>query len=180
MPLVQQSIVNEQYQALGMDEVARDISNIIDQVNTNTEDIASMSGGSDYTETIVNISSAEILAMGTSPVELLPAAGVNSYYDLEKIVLEYTHVTTAYTLLDLIGVYGNVTTYGLIYDNLISSSEDMSYLFTPIGASDNTGAGYAEKMNKNIVLSTVTSTNPEDGDGTIRVIIYHKTRTFGA
>jgi hypothetical protein len=42
-------------------------------------------GGSDYTETIVNISSAQILAMGTTPIELLPAPGVGKYYEFDII-----------------------------------------------------------------------------------------------
>ena len=174
MPIVQTSLKSKNYNALGIDEIADDIENIITEVN-----ILSAGGGSGTTTT-VNITSAQILAMGATPVGLLPAPGVGMYYDIERVILEYTHVTTAYTLADFIAIYGNQTTYGLIYDSLISTAESMVYTFSPIGASDNTGAGYAEKLNKSVVLSTVTGADPTDGDGTLKAIITYTVRTFGA
>jgi hypothetical protein len=40
----------------------------------------------------VYISSAQILKMGSNPIELLPAPGVDKYYDFDCIILEYTKV----------------------------------------------------------------------------------------
>jgi hypothetical protein len=140
-------------------------------------------GGSDYTETIVNISSAQILAMGTTPIELLPAPGVDKYYDIDKIILEYTHVTTVYTLAGdrNINIFGNFGSYLTdIYSSILSSNYN-SACIVELGnySSDIASAGGYQALNDNIQMY-ISGGNPTGGDGTLRVKIYHKTITFGA
>jgi hypothetical protein len=173
MPLVQESIVNANYQALGMDEVARDISNIITAVNA-------LEGGSDYTETIVNISSAQILAMGTSPIELLPAAGAGKYYDIDKVVIEYTHVSTAYTsnYIMLINDGGNPLSYSQFSNS--NSFVELTLNQTFVDVVEGVGLSQMNTLNQALVLTTYDGVSPTLGDGTMRVKIYHKTITFGA
>ena len=178
MPLTQESEVNKNYQALGMDEVARDIENIITVVNDLTEN-----GATGYTETIVNISSAQILAMGSSPIELLPAAGAGKYYDIEKIILEYTHVTTGYTgsyfiIKDSDG-YLNHGLYNFTQEsaNTVVVINDIIEYWS-IGASPTDFHRGYFILNKSLLL-THNATDPTGGDGTLRVKIYHKTITFG-
>lgn len=47
---------------------------------------------------VVNISSAQILTLGSSPVTLLTAPGANKYYDVKKVIVEYTYGTVEYAL----------------------------------------------------------------------------------
>lgn len=185
MPLVQQSTTNKNYQALGMDEVARDIENIIEQVNTNTEDIANMSGGSEYTETIVNISSSEILSMGDTPIELLPAAGAGKYYEYYGLV-EFDYGTTYYLLNDRIGI-GCSQDYSATFfsEQIITSTENVAKKFSMGAPSESASTAtalksYPVRMNRPVEMFTYDATNPTNGDGTLRVKIYHKTITFGA
>jgi hypothetical protein len=182
MPLVQESIVNANYQALGMDEVARDISNIITAVN------ALEGGGSDYTETIVNISSAQILAMGTTPIELLPSPGAGKYYDINKVVIEYTHVSTPYTFSadDSIGLwFYDGATYG-DYSYLNLPPNNVNYVWDTSISGTNWNAVSELQMVKGQVLNSAfelgmfNGTDPTLGNGTMRVKIYSKTITFGA
>ena len=186
MPLTQESEVNKNYQALGMDEVARDIENIIAQVNTNTEDIASLGG---YTETIVNISSAQILAMGSSPIELLPAPGSSKYYELQKVVLEYTHNSTAYTppINDAYGVIYEADYSGFYIAESFMNSARSEVVVAFVQSPDvvfNIGTNVATitpfRLNQKLVFTTWAGGSPTLGDGTLRVKIYHKTITFGA
>jgi len=148
------------------------------------EDIAeTLGGGSDYTETIVNISSAQILSMGTSPIELLPDPGLDKYYDIDKIVIEYTKGTTDYTTSPLAVFYGNfikqikntlsgdLKQFAIIRDLYLTDLDiPNEYVTTRVGW-EQTGA---------VELSTFDNVNPTLGDGTLRVKIYHKTLTFGA
>jgi len=175
MPITQTSLKSKNYNALGIDEIADDITNLIEEVN-----ILSAGGGSDYTETIVNISSAQILTMGTTPIELLPAAGVGNYYDVEKIVIEFSSGAVQYTTgtitdLTYVSSSGNIinTSVDLIQatDNIVFMSTIPTYVLNQ---------SYYVSKNESYSLTTNDSTNPTLGNGTLRVKIYHKTIIFGA
>jgi hypothetical protein len=142
-------------------------------------------GGSDYTETIVDISSAQILAMGDTPVELLAAPTAGTYYEYYGF-LEYSHNTTAYTFNDQI-VIGNSSTYGGCYchSSLITNSANRVFQFdsTPEGQEPqgvSLNVAYPIPTGEAVKIFTYNGNNPTLGDGTLRVKIYHKTITFGA
>jgi hypothetical protein len=156
-------------------------------VQTAIDKLAELSGGSQYTETIVNIPSAQILAMGTTPIELLPAAGVGKYYDIEKVILEYTNVTTAYSLaIDYLQIEYNNNTYANLNKSIITQSDNALDIIKNGQENDGTSEvnftyGNSGMLNQNVRLKVYnSSTNPTLGDGTLRVKIYHKTITFGA
>jgi hypothetical protein len=140
---------------------------------------APTAGGSDYTETIVNITSAQILAIGTTPVTLLPAPGSGMYYDIDKVIIEYTHNTNAYTSSDYLMMLGVDAAYAYPHPNLITSAKNMVVKFSP-SLTTGLGAVYADEINTSVSLTTEAASNPTLGDGTLRVKIYHKTITFGA
>jgi len=143
-------------------------------------------GGSEYTETIVNISSAQILAIDLSPIELLPPAGVNKYYDIESIIIEYTFGTIAYGAGTGMAIrYDSYPEYDirLIY---MDSPESSVFFVKPESlAKDNQNylfnAMRPTSINTALIFALSNGTNvPTLGDGTLRVKIYHKTITFGA
>ncbi len=141
--------------------------------------------GSGYTETIVNISSAQILAMGDTPIELLAAPTAGTYYEYYGF-LEYSHNTTAYTFNDQI-VIGNSSTYGGCYchSSLITNSANRVFQFdsTPEGQEPqgvSLNVAYPIPTGEAVKIFTYNGNNPTLGDGTLRVKIYHKTITFGA
>ncbi len=138
----------------------------------------------DPTTEVVNISSAQILALGTTPIELLPAAGANKYYDIEKIILEYTHVTTAYTSPDLV-VKSNSSLWGFIYSQLVllaGSESSVTFVQKPMdyNSTDFITAPYNSLLNTDLTIGTYDDSNPTLGDGTLRAIITYTLRTFGA
>lgn len=177
----------------GGDPASRFLTTNVVNPNTQTavEDVAKadaltrlfLEGSSAYTETIVNISSAQILNMGTTPIELLPAPGVGKYYDIDKIVLEYTHVTTAYTLADVY-LYTSVANMPNIVNYLIKHSYDVWMKLTvstnTLEPNETVVYNAVDVTNQSVTLTTWNGTDPTDGDGTLRVKIYHKTITFGA
>ena len=39
-----------------------------------------------------------------APIQLLPSLGVNQYYVIEEVIIEYTYVSTQYTFTDSIAL----------------------------------------------------------------------------
>ena len=173
MAITQESLANANFNALGMDEMTRDMTTVIGVLNT-----ANL-GELQYTE--VAVSSAEILAMGSTPVSILPAAGVGKYYEW-NMLLEYNHVSTAYTISDLY-LYLDAP-FVLIGKSLISSAGNkyVHMSSNSVDSSEST-AGVAYKfpstLNQPVNLSTYDSNDPTLGDGTILVKIWYKVKTFG-
>lgn len=143
-------------------------------------------GNSGYTYTEVAVSSAQILAMGSTPIELLAAPGADNYYEVDKVRLEYTHVTTGYTYTDEIVLQINsnakfikqilgTTNRWLVISDLNGTEGVVS---APVGA--DIIPSYGEQLNKGLYLNTYNGTNPTLGDGTLRAIITYRVRTFGS
>lgn len=141
-----------------------------------------------WVEAIVEITSAQILAMGSTPIELLPAPGAEKYYDW-KVNLEYTHVTTPYSTpandMMVIGggnsYYGHYSTFWIIEG--VTNKANICYPNSDTLTSDGVldyPASNGMEMNDSLVLTTLNGNNPTLGDGTIRAIIKYKVKTFGA
>jgi hypothetical protein len=182
MPITPTSTKSKNYQALGIDEIANDIETAFTAIN------ALEGGGSDYTETIVNISSAQILAMGSTPIELLPAAGAGKYYDYFGFCeLHYGTAPYVFTA-DAILVGGADSYAGTLVDfQFLTQSTDKYVNFRNtesfrVGISGMTNQVVSSfgSINEAIIITSYNGANPTDGDGTLRVKIYHKTITFGA
>lgn len=155
-------------------------SDKFDVVNVSFESFSSAS----YLTEIVEISSAQILAMGTTPIELLPAPGVGKYYDIDKIRFEFTYGTIAYILADpyLFISQGSDMAYfsnALIIEEL--DSVHITKLFEPVYNDPVTTVNYAYPLDMNFPLSlyTVNNTDPTIGDGTMRAVITYAVRVFG-
>jgi hypothetical protein len=142
----------------------------------------------EYQETIVNISSAQILAMGDNPIELLPATTEGQYYDIEKIILEYIPNTISYNVTsDFVRLYyGNLS--AAISSKIIGADNVYIALITDLkhrsNVSNNTFIPEATDIlygggADGILALTSYDGNPTDGDGTLRAIIKYKVRTVG-
>lgn len=153
-----------------------------------------------YTETIVNIPSSAsgtitysdgrpnatggILGMGATPITLLAAPEVGQYYEIEKIILEYTYGTATYTP-ELIYI-ANQNEYYLIDSNLISSVANAwtksigIYKVINDGFGDNVAVAKGSSLSGSLSIGTWSGTNPTDGNGTLRAIIIYRVRKFGA
>jgi hypothetical protein len=175
MPITPTSTKSKSYQALGIDEIARDIETAFDAINQ----LEQGGGGSDYTETIVNISSSQLLSLTT--IDILPPAGVNKYYEIEKVILEFTVGSTQYTGNGIIGIANPVFAY--MENGSLGSPNNWAVVLTPTGGildtENEVGFQYPTFLNTSVRLEKWSGTIA-DGDGTLRVKIYHKTLTFGA
>jgi hypothetical protein len=140
---------------------------------------------SEWTEVIINISSAQILSMGSSPIQLLPNAGLNKYYIFEGI-LEFIGNSTQYSIPDstsAIRIYydQSFNGAGCYFNKAFLLSKGSSVI--PFNSIPNVGTNNAQNgigLNSSIFLSTNNSENPTNGNGTIRIILKYKIKTFGA
>lgn len=152
------------------------------QVQVDETNISVLDPISSYLE--VSVSSAQIKAMGSTPVELLPAVS-GYYYDYEGVI-EYTHGTAAYVLAatDSI-VVGNNNTYSGTYiqENLITNTANAVVFFRDSLAGDvftpGTTSVYETPIGEAVQLFTWNAADPTTGDGTMKIKIWYKLRKFG-
>lgn len=132
----------------------------------------------------VNISSAEILAFDGTPVTLLAAPGVNKYYIIDAIILEYTHNTTAYTFSDYIAIRESGGDAIATIAGLITSGVNKVSVVKVDGTNLDTSPllnGYfiASTLNSAVTLDSWGGGAATLGDGTIKVKIWYRVMTFG-
>lgn len=121
----------------------------------------------------INVSADELLAIGSTPIELLPAAGTNKYYEWYAYI-EYTFGTIAYTMGSPFSMQQG-TINKMPFGMLATASEDTVAIVRP---SFGIGIAYYFCPNQALRLSTLSGADPADGDGTIKVRLYYKTITF--
>lgn len=137
---------------------------------------------------IVNVSSDQILQMGTTPIELLPIVGDRKYYAVESVAVEFTDNGTPYTIgtgaNPYIFISLNATANMFLQKAFITTSGNKAFHFTHFeGGLDTTNSlnfqysGTAE--NKSLQFKTWGNVNPTLGNGTLRLIIIYSIRTFG-
>lgn len=128
-----------------------------------------------YTE--IAISSAQILAMDSTEIILLPALASNQYYQF-KLALEYTAGSTPYTQTDPWGVYGDACEYvefktnSLGADNQVYRVSSENYKNPLLADGEFTGAP--------VKMYTNGGPAPTLGDGTILAKIWYEVKTFGS
>lgn len=174
MPLNLNDNKRPYFKQLNLDDTFDEIQSFVNGLET---DIDNLPTG--HTQEIVNISSAQILAMGTSPVELLPAAGAGKYYDYYGFI-EFNEGTTPYTNTQILALNDGWEVKQV--ENPIDFGEKTFIKISSINYSQGVGSNILHKtqgLNQNVSLGTIDNSNPTDGDGTLRVVIYYKVRTFG-
>lgn len=110
----------------------------------------------------VTLSSAQILSLFTTPLEVIPAA-VGKVLILRQVFQKYTHVSTAYTSNTWRIGYGSPS-FGFVSLGPIITSASNSEGFNNISPSSSTSGG--SFVGSSLVLGATTS-DPIGGDGTL-------------
>jgi hypothetical protein len=149
-------------------------------------DIIDFGGGvnSEYQEVIVNISSEEILNL-LDGVNLLPALSDDKYYLITSMIFECDNAN--YSLDESFGgltVYMDNSGEGVVLSNslLSNSGGKMVAIVKDFYTYADTEEVYIQDVLVNqgpLKFVANGEENPEDGTGSIRVIIKYKVRTFG-
>lgn len=138
--------------------------------------------GSEYKYIKVSLTSSDILSMGSSPKLLLANPGAGFYYDIDKIVLEYTRGSVSYSegafkfhiaiqSAQIAIIDRRLLTAGA---NKVSIVEPTKYLNT-----DGYNLHIASELSTSLSITTTTGDNYINGDGTMDVKIWYTIRSFG-
>lgn len=133
-----------------------------------------------YEYTVVNISSAEILNLVSEPVTLLPAPGDGKYYDIDRIIFEFTYNSLVYNSVgDYLTVYNGKGTSSF-YAALITDSQDSACVCKMAASFDSGGGGLAVAplVGINAPLLLTSEGNITSGNGTLKAKIYYKVNTL--
>ena len=123
---------------------------------------------------IVNITSAQILTLNTTPIAIVPAPGINTVNVISSITVSCTYAGITYT-----GDTNLVAYCPTAFDKLYEGIDLLGFTTTSITQMNNINIGaqtYQYVANEALLLSTVTS-NPLTGDGTIKVTVIYQTIT---
>jgi hypothetical protein len=140
-----------------------------------------------YTKTVVTITPTEIsysdgrptinsgfLSLG-DPQQLLPNSGSFKYKDIEKIICEYEGNGIAYSTDHLEIFYTSTgNRYALIGAGLFSTVSGVAIYGIDNGVNSN-----IQRFDDSLSIREVNGDHPTNGNGILKLIIFHKTPTFG-
>ena len=172
---------------LGLNEVFDEIQASVNALETAVSNIPT-----GYTEAIINVSSAQILTMGDTPVEILPAPGAGKYYDIDwkSSFIEFTAGTSSYNTGTIDRVVFNYTdgySSNMVTGDFLAESDNVivPMLANMIWSTSSNVVimGYTF-LNTGLILQSFDASsnteNPTLGNGTMRIKVYYKEITFGA
>lgn len=120
----------------------------------------------------VTITSAQMLSIGSTPIEILPAPGASKYYDF-KVYFEYIFNTTPYTVTGQLQLIDNTT-------KRVSNLFDINGQLTDrVLVSDINTQNQFLSINSNLKLTTSNGSDPTLGDGTLKIKIFYNIVDFG-
>ena len=120
----------------------------------------------------VTITSGQMLSIGSTPIEILPAPGASKYYDF-KVYFEYIFNTTPYTVTGQLQLIDNTT-------KRVTNLFDINGQLTDrVLVSDINSQNQFLSINSNLELTTSNGSDPTLGDGTLKIKIFYNIVDFG-
>lgn len=120
----------------------------------------------------VSLTSADILALNSSPITIVSATGAGTIIIPLEYVIQYTHVTTAYSAVAVESKYaaaaasiGGLTN---VLDGFVASAVVLA----------NHTSLLSNRYYANSALQVWAASNPTTGDGTMKVGVYYKIHTL--
>jgi hypothetical protein len=147
------------------------------------------SGGNPYTNFVqekIKLNAAQILTLGT-PIELLPAPGIDKYYVIDRIQIEYIFNTIPFVLPTSPTFYLDGCFDSYIDKNLLTSSTNTVCVINgnlrntyQVGSGSGSVLVKTSKdfLNSNLIVGTTNGDNPINGDGELLFKIYYLIETF--
>lgn len=162
----------ETFQVSPLDEenkaTAANYNEIKDVVNNNADELDAIVSGAIQTTGVIAISSAELLAINTTPKEIIPAQGADTVIILTGFFITYFGGATGYATDTSIKLFFNNGARAVLSPISIAGTNDTFSRGDRL--SDVFGTTTDDFTNQNLVLST-DSSDPTLGDGTMEVVI---------
>jgi hypothetical protein len=126
-------------------------------------------------ESTTSLSSAQILALNSTPVQLVAAPGSGKIVVPLEVILNYTHVSTNYNGGSL-QIYESVGAPLRSGNTIINAAVSSILDFYDNGAAN--GTGIKPYIANTALMLTNASSNPTLGDGTLKVTVLYKIVTL--
>lgn len=126
----------------------------------------------------VTVTPAELLALFTTPKELVPAPGAGKVHELISAVLILDYVSAAYATygdLTVTNATGTALSNTILLANLLAATADKMVQVMPLVTAD---AGVVVLENEAIQLRCATG-NPITGNSPVRVKVAYRTHETG-
>ncbi|MGB0367934.1 MAG: hypothetical protein ACPGD8_00930 [Flavobacteriales bacterium] len=120
-------------------------------------------------DTVIDLSSAEILALGSTPKTVVPAPGSGKLLQVLNATVKYTYVTATYTGGTMLRVGTNISQDAYICQALDATVSTIRTFTTPI----HTTAGYVGSA-ENTAIEIDTTSTASTGDGTAKVWVRYQ------
>lgn len=128
----------------------------------------------------VQLTSAQILALNTTPVQLIPAPGIGSYIVVNRAIFKYYYNSIAYSgTINLTIDYANPAVINLLTvttGDFLTGTANGIQIAVPGLAVPSTKLYTTQMDNTPIYLHA--SANPTNGNGTVTVIVEYEVLTF--
>lgn len=130
-----------------------------------------------YQKVVYTLSPATLFTLSTAPFDLLTPPNSGYYYDIDKILLEYTYSVSPYTLANPLEIrIGGSATKSF---RLINNSQNAVLVLEDIYNVNSTGDYQGALLTDAITLSSATDPTGVGSNGTLRVVIWYREVGFG-
>lgn len=122
-----------------------------------------------------------ILNIGLNPIELLPTPGINKYYDIERIIMEYTATGTEIASPCLKATDGLSTVFTCYPFGVTNVSNVIKTFWLYVDTTNFVVSDLQRYENQSINLTTLNGLNPDSSiQGSLKITIKYVIRTFGS
>ena len=128
-------------------------------------DVNTTLGGARYTATL-DVSSAEILAMNTTPLELVAAPGSGKVIKIQSIVCNYTYVSATYATNVKLQVITDGATIAQYEQGMLGATVSTIRQLSEVNSSSTTATQLLDNAAVNLRVETG---DPTAGDGTLKI-----------
>ena len=119
----------------------------------------------------VNLTSAQMLSINTTPVQLVPYPGYNNIIVPIGYVVDYTFGTTAYATASSFSIMEGSSTIASLRNTINQGSSFISeFQFS----ANSTTTNYNATLLANNELNITATVNPTSGDGTFKVTVFYR------
>lgn len=113
-----------------------------------------------------NVTSAELLALGDTPITVIASPGANKVYNIVSVLLSYKYVSAVYNFngADFIQIRVGSSVFLMAASNMNTGSSNNYQMYKT------TGSGFSST---NTAITIGCSINPTLGDGDLDVIVFY-------
>lgn len=124
------------------------------------------------------ISSAQILALNTTPIQLIAAPGVGYSYDVLNVYGKFTKVTNPYTTNNTLQIFFDNPPMVVFMNNILLLGSTATRMYQFLRQNPSTSTAASQISENSAVKINVLTGNPTAGDGTLTIYVSYRILTL--